>query len=332
MRIIGKILLFFLKFIGILALILIGLLMMILLVPIRYRLRGKADPEETRINGRVSWLFPLLQLSFAWEKGALSYGVRILGLPVFPGKKKREANRPEEVLAEEDETSACEPEQTLDEESVSARAKAEVEKAIRENREPEGEANLSRLAGEEIEKLLSGTDGAQEANQEPEEEVKAETEEEEPEEEEAVKEEEMEPEEEETPDADKKERSAGKIREISHKIRQVKEFLQKEEHKATFAKIRREAKKLLRHLLPTRLRVRGIFGFSDPALTGKVLGILAMLLPFYGEAVQVTPDFTGSRLEGEFFLKGRIRLGTLGVSAGKLLLDKKIRQWIKQAW
>lgn len=331
MRIIGKILLFFLKFIGILALILVGLLLLILLVPIRYRLRGKADPEETLIKGRVSWLFPLLQLSFAWEKDAVFYRVRILGIPVFPGKKKKEANRPEEVFAEKGEAFSLEPEQTADEESVSERAKAEVERTIRENREPEEKTNLSRLAGEEIEKLLSETDKASERNENPEEESKPETDENEPEEE-PLKEEKREPEEEEPPEADKKNRPGGEIREISHKIRQVKEFLQKEEHKAAFAKIRREAKKLLCHLLPTRLRIRGIFGLSDPALTGKVLGILAMLLPFYGEALQITPDFTRSRLEGEFFLKGRIRPGTLGVSAGKLLLDKKIRQWIKQTW
>lgn len=348
MRIIGIILLFLLKFIGILVLLLAGLFLLILLVPIRYRLCGKAGPEETFVKGRVSWLCSLVRISFDWQgSGDVSCRLRILGISVFPGKKKEREDIPKAVSPEAVDEPVSETAKA-EADSFSERAKAEIEKTISEMAEPVREENLSQRAGEEIEKILSG---AAEAGEISEDETKDD-------EEESVKNrpaadeetaenvrpeiggEEREESEEKTsradseetkPDAEEK-AAEGKLRSIPHKIRQVKVFLQKEEHQAAFTKIRRELKRIVRHLLPTRLRIRGIFGFSDPALTGKVLGVFGLLLPLYREAVQVTPDFTCSRLEGEVFLKGRVRLGTLGASAVRLLLDKNIRKWIRQVW
>ena len=52
-------------------------------------------------------------------------------------------------------------------------------------------------------------------------------------------------------------------------------------------------------------RVR--FGLEDPYDTGRILAVLSMLYPFYGEHIDIYPDFEYRILEGHLLIKGRIR-------------------------
>lgn len=77
------------------------LLLLILLVPVRYRVEGSVQDrdggefpdwnrlkEKTRISGRISWLFPVLEFRISWPEKAGS-GLRILGFSVKPGKHRK---------------------------------------------------------------------------------------------------------------------------------------------------------------------------------------------------------------------------------------------------
>ncbi|MCI8514771.1 MAG: DUF2953 domain-containing protein [Lachnospiraceae bacterium] len=326
MRIIGKILLFIGKLLGILLLLVIGLFLLVLLVPIRYRFCGKALPGERFLKGQVSFLFHLIHVSFTWQESGVSYRLRLFGIPFFPGKRKEKNGSVSKETVPEEEKEPERPEASDSEEgeSFSDLAKAEIEKNLSRMEKPENAENLSKLAEAEIRKLLSETPEAEEeAPSAPSGEAEA-----------PVKDSDFQKEPEVPPQETdgSTEKVWEKFQAVSHKIRQVKEFLQKEEHKQTFDRIRREFKRLFRHLRPVCLRIKGVLGFEDPALTGKAFGVLALLIPFYQNAVQVTPDFSGSRLEGEFFLKGRVRLGTITASAVRLFMDKNIRTWIRKAW
>lgn len=70
---------------------------------------------------------------------------------------------------------------------------------------------------------------------------------------------------------------------------------------------------LWRKLKPKVLRGRVIFGTGDPCTTGQILGVAALFYAFYGNGIQIVPDFEEARLEGTLFVKGRISLITIVV-------------------
>jgi hypothetical protein len=280
MGIIGKILLFILKCLGVLVLLVIGLLLVVLLVPIRYECQGKAREDEKRVQGKVTWLFGLLSLRFSWQDSETKAGVRIFGIRAFP-RKKTSRRKDDAGVRKPEENPVFEPGEKTGE-----------QKESEENPEP---------------KTFPQENGS------------------------ASPEKEWNPDfETETPQ--KRKGFSEKFQKLRHKTDEIKEFLQREENRRTFRLIKAQLGKLFRHIRPRKLRIVGIFGFDDPALTGQVLGIFALLLPLYRDAVQITPDFTGRRLEGEFYLKGRIRIGALVSVLVRLLLDKNIRTWIRKAW
>ena len=41
--------------------------------------------------------------------------------------------------------------------------------------------------------------------------------------------------------------------------------------------------------------------------------------------IDITPDFSEARLEGDLFMKGRIRLGTIGWSVLKVIWNKNVK-------
>ena len=68
-----------------------------------------------------------------------------------------------------------------------------------------------------------------------------------------------------------------------------------------------------------------IYGADDPATTGERLGYMSLLFPLYYDNIDITPDFSEARLEGDLFMKGRIRLGTIGWSALKVIWNKNVK-------
>lgn len=64
-------------------------------------------------------------------------------------------------------------------------------------------------------------------------------------------------------------------------------------------------------------------------MTGQVLTWISPFYGLYGRHLQICPDFLEPCLEGEWKLKGHIRLGTILLLAFRMLLDKNIRLWIR---
>lgn len=120
-----------------------------------------------------------------------------------------------------------------------------------------------------------------------------------------------------------------KIKVLKQKKDEVSAFLKTESHKSAFKKIWKEIGKLLKALKPKKLTVNAHFGFEDPSLTGKVLAVLSMLYPFYGDNISVQPDFENIILEGDFYIKGKIRLIHAVKLAWNLVWDKNVRITIK---
>jgi len=93
-------------------------------------------------------------------------------------------------------------------------------------------------------------------------------------------------------------------------------------------------KKVIKHILPGKVKGHVRFGTNDPESTGKILGGVAMLYPLYAGALTVIPSFEEKVLEGEIFVKGRIRLFTVGVPILRTYRSKdmkRLRKKVKKA-
>ena len=90
-----------------------------------------------------------------------------------------------------------------------------------------------------------------------------------------------------------------------------------------------ELGEIIRHVLPRKLEVFGIVGTGDPASTGQIMAVQGMLYPWHKGNIRLEPDFEEKHIEGEFHLKGRIRLGTLGFCGLRILLNKNVRRLIR---
>lgn len=116
------------------------------------------------------------------------------------------------------------------------------------------------------------------------------------------------------------------IRTIRHKISLISDFIKDEFNKEGFRVTLLSIKKLLKHILPTRLKAKIIFGTGDPCSTGQALGALGVVYSFLGDKVQIIPDFENRRLEGNLNARGRIRLFTVLLIVIKLILNKRFKK------
>ncbi len=103
-------------------------------------------------------------------------------------------------------------------------------------------------------------------------------------------------------------------------------FLKDERNKEGMKLIFLSLKKLLKHVLPQKIRSKLIFGTGDPCSTGQALGVMSILYSFYGDRISIIPDFERNRLEGQHFVQGRIRLVTILIIVVKLIFDKRFKQ------
>ena len=82
---------------------------------------------------------------------------------------------------------------------------------------------------------------------------------------------------------------------------------------------------VLKHLKPTKVKGQLVYGTGDPATTGQHLGYMSVLFPLYCDHIDVTPDFMEKRLEGDLFMKGRVRLITIGWYVLKVIWNKNVK-------
>lgn len=123
----------------------------------------------------------------------------------------------------------------------------------------------------------------------------------------------------------KKSSFADRIKRICEKLSSLREAVEDEENQKAFRLLLSRAKYLLHHLRFRRFEGRLVFGFDDPAMMGRILGVLSLFYPLYGESFTITPVFDHTAFEGEIALKGHVRLIHILIAATQLMMNKKIR-------
>ena len=123
----------------------------------------------------------------------------------------------------------------------------------------------------------------------------------------------------------KKSSIADRIKRICEKLSSLREAVEDEENQKAFLLLVSRVKYLLHHLRFRRFEGRLQFGFDDPAMMGRILGVLSLFYPLYGENFTITPVFDHTLFEGEIALKGHVRLVHILIAAIQLMMNKKIR-------
>lgn len=320
------ILLLILKIIGMIIVGILGILVLligiILFVPVRYE--GKAVCEKTMKNlqaqVRASWLLHLVSFRLAVKDGRIKWKLRIAWKtmkgasetePELKAEPELEDTKREPKEAKQDEDTGwktvekdCETQKEDLEEALQMEEKAVEEVREAEKKTVEESAKTDR---KKVEKSGKECKSISKSN------------------------------------AEKKEKESliDKIKCTFHKIcdkiktlldrkEKVMEFLTDPTQRKAFEKVKKGIFTLLKKIRPKKLSARIHYGFSDPYNTGKVLAVLGILYPFYGEAVEIEPDFENQILEGSCYIKGGIRVSPFVSLLLKLVLAKEVRLAYRQ--
>ena len=307
-----------LKFILILLGIVLGLLLLaillILFCPVRYRASGTKEQDDwkkLRGEGQVSWLFHGVVLRAVWAEGNLQTSFRLFGIPVdkiLNRRKKTKEHSSDSVESTEEQRKIEDQREIIEPEKI-----------------PEKPVNA------EAEKMISSPVDSQlqDAPEKPQQET----------------------------DSDKKEKKTGPVRKLLsgiqskrkriwdriHHIRATlgrvgtqitwwRDFLEHPRVQAGISLVWTHAKFLIRHVLPTKMDGEITFSTEDPSITGAILAVLGMTIPFHKNCVGVRPLFSGENYcQGNVRIKGRI-YGIVFVRAAVSIYFNKNIKYVIRRW
>lgn len=310
-----------LSVIGIVLLILLGLILLLLLLllfwPVTYRISGEKNPEKLRITGRADWLFGVLKVRYTYPEPN-SVTVRLLWKTLMDtGQKKQE---PEEKSQAGDEESSGKEQEIRENQIVTEDSSVKNGAACESQEEPAAvqPSVPAQTEPSQTDPLQADQGQIQQPDQEPQ------------------------PKDE---DADTLRsrilkkiqkikytilRIYDKIKEIWANISYYNDLLHEENTVLLWKHVKFRLGKVLKNIRPRHLKANVIFGTGAPDTTGLCLGLYSMLSPFLGKEVCLVPDFDRAVLEGTFDVSGHITLCTLIGNTLKLLLDKKLKLFMKK--
>lgn len=318
------ILLFLLKLIGIVLLVILGLIVLILaiilLTPIRYRI-GASKYQTIQAEGKVTWLFRLIEMVFKLDTGAeegkrLHLSFRIAWLKLYDNQKPKEKrikqkktrktkSKPESKQSEKViQAKPEQPEAKVQTIKTEQAAEMKHEEKLIEGPKESAVEKILRLAKNAANKILSLIRGVFSLICS-------------------------------ILDIPSKIMDGlEKLENFFTKLREKKEaflaFYNETHNHQWFTAFWHRLKKLLLRILPRADRLYLHFGFEDPATTGQVLGGLSILYPICGEKMELCPEFNEEILEGEVKCHGRIRPVSLVIFAVKSFLNKQFFSMVKQ--
>lgn len=305
-----------LKILGIILLVLLGLLLVIvfsvLFVPVRYRLEGeKLSPGWSEANGkvRVSWLLHLIHLRIQYREKELDWECYLFGVPlkkagaaVREWKKKRRKKKIQEqkerrkkaVQQKNEPKKRTAAKKKGQEKPLQIEEKTEIKTAERKQQEKEKVSDKLLRFWKRCKKIVGSILGF--------------------------------------PGKLKKKLTNIRLtfRGFCDKIKRWRTLWNEESTQAALHFLTEKGRKLIRHVLPRKIRGSITFGCEDPALTGQILGAVAIAYPLYGKGVAVYPRFEEKILEGQLQMKGRIVAACLLWQAWKIYRNPDVRKTLKK--
>ncbi len=293
--------LWILKIIGIILLCLLGLLLVliavVLFVPVRYRIQGELKEKETQIHIRANWFLHVISFLGDYVDGAFDYTLKIFGIRKEFGGSEEEASSESEETTQGASEGATEAEDAgkLSESTEQKETAQKAPEGTTEVSVPEGETKKEQETGKKrsfVSKIASKL---------------------------------------------KKIRETIKkiwdfIVHLPQKFDKIKEVVTDAGNKNALSLTWRELLYLLRHFKFRKIHTDLEFSAGDPALTGQILGGIAVIPAVYRYDVHIYPDFASDTfyVRGTFDIKGRIRLVHLLCSVIRLMKEKDVRRVLSQ--
>lgn len=290
------------KIIGIillsLLLLLFVILLLILFVPVRYQVSSfRKEGEEAPVNAalKVTWLLHMITAAFRYPKEA-NIKIRLFGFSVFSSDKKQ-----------------------------SGRKKADQKKPAGKNAQPEKAKEAHQETRETCDEKTQTDEKEENLEKELQEKVEAFEKEKRPKVSDFVK---------------KLLLILKNIKyticqiydKIKHMIKNVRYYiriLKSDTFKRAWSQCGKEAISLLKSIRPRKLTADFVVGTGDPAGTAQILAIEGILYPLVGDHITITPDFEHSIIEGSFFVKGRITVWRLLMTAIRIYFNRDLRRIIR---
>ena len=310
-----------LKFILILLGIVLGLILLAVLLllfcPVRYRAsvsKEESGWKEIQGGGTVSWLFHGIALKAEWKDGSLQTAFYLFGIPI----SKLLENRKEKTAAKagKKETKAGKTGATG---KTAGTAHNHNKKNIERNDIKTADAEINAEAGmRRQQKNSEQTDGNEKVPMFRK--VIASVQ-------------------------NKLRETQNKFRGIRQKLKNIrytlqkirnnvdwwKSFLEHPRVKAAVSLVWKHTKFLLKHIFPTRTEGKITFSSEDPAVSGMVLAVLGMTIPFHKNCIEILPLFNGENyLRGNISVRGRIYGFVFVRAAVVIYFDKNIKYVIKR--
>ena len=310
------ILLTVLKILGIILLVILGLvlliLMLVLFVPICYRIKAVHNESETTADAKISFLVVKVKAHFD-KVNKLDYGAWVLFFKVFPRKEKE----PKTETISEDVSFDLEDledlEATESGESVQDEL-SEISENVPDESNESAELNInSELISEDINEIESDkeTDSKKVKKKKNKKSF-------------GQLYEEL---------SDKADEAMDKVEEgldkLDHKyvdalkkIDHVEQFLDRDYVQRTIARGLKVIKRLLLTIKPKKSRGYLRLGLGSAADTGSVLGKISMFYGLYGSWLNIEPDFYNKVIEADIDFKGRIYLFRIIFPAIRMILSR----------
>lgn len=296
------VLLILLKFLGIFLLFLLCLIFLVLAAPIRYSFHFHAG-EEASFGGqiKVTWLLGILYIRGSYIEKIFEYRVRIFGYQILGNQK----------------------------EFLEKKQKRERKKQKKRNKKSEKSKNKENVPAPLKQEESCGDDRTAKQEMQPEEKVS-------PEQDRTCEEcrsaeKAVEPMEKKPSSTDRfREKTTGRLDSLRKKIHEFREAYQEYHGKQLMDFAKQSIIKILRHVLPRRMRGFIRFGFDDPAVTGIVTGGAALFYPKYRDTLVLEPDFGQECFEADCRGRGRIHPGFFLYMGLKALWNPDVRALLKK--
>lgn len=127
------------------------------------------------------------------------------------------------------------------------------------------------------------------------------------------------------------------IKKICDKIKEIYaladyyiSLLREEDTKLLFQHVLKRLGKIFKSIRPRKIKGQLLIGTGSPDTTGYVMALYGMLSPYLGQNLTITPDFDDKIIEGHIFIKGHIIIATLAFHGIRVLLDRRLRTFIKK--
>lgn len=276
-----------LKIAGIILLCILGILELILAVPVRYRAEGCFKDGRTAFKAEVHWLLHFADLKAEYKDGRAQGVIKILSFRVKEFVHvKSQSGNASAAESEDSEEAAC---------AVSGAPETIPLSTWYNDFEAEDDTG-AETADHETSEPGNAAGMVSEAREN----VNA-AEEPSPE-------------------------SITSYGKVTEKVRRVYELISEQAASEAVRRVIRRVMAILKAISPRKGKGYAAFGTGDPYATCRILQVLAFFYPVYGKVIEIIPDLTEQKLEGEMSVKGRIYSGQVLFYAALIYFDKTAKK------